>query len=538
MNCHIAPFRGMGYSDLYLDFVSEKDSARRFFAAPSLEATAHALDQREFDRERLVRLLRAQNESFSAPEITLANIDRLADPQTLCVFSGQQAGLLTGPLLVQVKAIGIIKAAAEYSRQLKRPVVPVFWIAGDDHDFEEANHTFVLDRSGDIKKIEYASPPETALPTYQVKFEDAAEMERWKNALKEALGESDFTSELYDLIDHCYTSSDTMVSAFGKMMTALLGKHGLILFSPGDPEAKKIAAPFFETIVTQQDQIHAVIDRANAELLESGYHNQVEKAPESAHLFCVQDGRQPVLRDGDRFVIGDKSFSRDELIALIRNEPERFSPDVMTRPVLQSYLLPTLSQKGGPAEIAYLAQMNGLFELFELPAPYHRARPTATVIEARFADMIHDHHIEFRELTCDVEQLVNRILAETFPGDVEKGFAMLRRDVEYHVNKFKDESLQFDKGLTKFAEQTQGKIDFALKNLESKTFAVHKKSQGDSRNRIYRLYNALSTNRGLQERALNISYFISKYGLRFVDQLYDQIEPEIADHQLLDMREF
>jgi len=371
-----------------------------------------------------------------------------------------------------------------------------------------------------------------------VKYDNAAELERWKMELKAALGESDFTDELYDLVDRCYTTSDTMVSAFGKMMTALMGRHGLILFSPNDAGAKKIAAPLFEEIILKQNDLHTSIDRANTDLVENGYHTQVEKKNESAHLFCVQEGRQPVLRNGDNFTVGETNFTCAELIDLIRKEPDRFSTDVMTRPVLQSYLFPTLSQKGGPAEIAYLAQMNGLFELFDLPAPYHKARPTVTVIEARYAEMIHDNHIEFRELTCDVERLINRILLESFPGDVEKGFAMLRHDIEYHINKFKNESLQFDKGLAKFAEQTQGKIDFALKNLESKTFASYKRSQSDTRSRIYRLYNALYPNRGLQERALNVCYFIGKYGLRFVDRLFDRIEPEITDHQLLDMREF
>jgi uncharacterized protein YllA (UPF0747 family) len=210
----------------------------------------------------------------------------------------------------------------------------------------------------------------------------------------------------------------------------------------------------------------------------------------------------------------------------------------MTRPVLQSFLFPVLSQKGGPAEIAYLAQINPLFKLFNLAPPYHMARASMTIVEKRYSQLMQDNHIEFSELTGDIEQVINRVLGQTFPASLEKEFEQLRQDIDYHINKFAEATLKFDPALKKSAEQTHGKIDFTLKNFENKVFASHKRKSQEVRDRIYRLHRALYPNHGLQERCLNISYFVSRYGMSFVSYLYDILDSEEKNHQIVDLSEF
>ena len=538
MRCLITATKEIGYSDIYLDYLCGCGSAGSFYRAGSIDEAASQLDGRQHDRERIVAILTRQNRAYHASDQTLANIERLRQNDTLCVFAGQQAGLFGGPMLVMIKALAILKSARLYSQQLKRPVIPIFWIAGDDHDFQEANHTFVLNRRTEPVRLEYASAPPEELPTAEILFDNAQHLDQAKTLLRETLGQSDFTDELYELIDRCYTPHDSMVSAFGKFMAALTHEHGLALFSPGDAEAKRLAAPLFKAIVSRQDDLHRLLSERNRAISENGYHIQVEKKENSAHLFYNSNGRKPLLRDGDHFTVGDQVFTKEELLARIDSEPEKFSPDVMTRPILQSYLFPVLSQKGGPAEIAYLAQLNPLFELFELATPYHIARSSLTIVEKRFDQLMHDYHIEFGELTGDIEQVINRVLAQSFPASLEKQFVLLRQDIEYHVNKFAADTLQFDPALKKSAEQTRGKIDFALKNFESKVFASHKKKSQEVRDRIYRLHRALYPNRGLQERCINISYFLSRYGFGFIRFLYDSLDSEEKAHQLVNLEEF
>ncbi|MDF1545243.1 MAG: bacillithiol biosynthesis cysteine-adding enzyme BshC, partial [bacterium] len=451
----------------------------------------------------------------------------------VCVFSGQQACLFGGPLLVIIKALGIVKAAREYEKLLKRPVIPIFWIAGDDHDFEEVNHTFLLDRQTEAVKIEYATPPTLELPTADIRFEDIAELHRAKELLKETLGQTDFTPDLYDLLEHAYTAEDNFVTAFGKLMAALTKDTGLVLFNPCDKEVKELASPFFAEIINRQEEMHTIVNGRNGSILDSGYHVQVEKKDNASYLFYNREGRTAVMRDESKFKVGDCSYSVEELLDCLNQHPERFSPDVMTRPLFQSYLFPVLSQKGGPSEIAYLAQINPLFTLFNLAPPVHVARPTATVIESRYEKLLDEYKIDFVELTGDIEQVINRVMSSSFPEDLEKRFESLRSDVRHRFGEFSKESLKFDKSLEKFAAQIMGKIDFNLNAFEGKIFASHKKKLSDTRDRIYRLWNTLYTNRGLQERSLNINYFIARYGFGFVDFLYESLDVDEKAHQLI-----
>jgi bacillithiol biosynthesis cysteine-adding enzyme BshC len=427
----------------------------------------------------------------------------------------------------------VVKTAARLSEQLKRDVVPMFWIAGDDHDFAEANHTWVLNRQSQPTRIQYDAPPEEAWPTAEITLANEVELAAAKEALTDALGQSDFTDELFDLIDRCYSPSETMVTAFGKLLAALTHEYGLILFSPGDKEVKRHAVPFFLSLLEKQDMVRDALAKTNDELVRSGYHLQVEKDEEAVHLFYNLEGRTPLKRDGDEYVVGDHRFTKGELIERIQTTPEKFSPDVFSKPLLQSFLFPVVEQKCGPSELAYLAQVNPLFELFDLVVPQHHPRATATVVETRFEKMLDDFELSFEDLSGDIEEPINRILAESFPPDLQSRFTTLRTDISGLFNEFVSETLSFDPALKDFSRQTHGKIDFALKNFDKKVFSSHKKKSGDVRDRIYRLHHTLFMNRSLQERSLNLSYFVARYGFGVIEGIFQLLEPDERAHQLL-----
>ncbi|MCP4686293.1 MAG: bacillithiol biosynthesis cysteine-adding enzyme BshC [bacterium] len=528
----------LGYTRIYLDVLAGRGPAAGYFAAPDIEQAAAAVERRRYDREKLAGILRKQNSLYNSSAETFVNIDKLLDERTLCVFAGQQAGLYGGPLLTLIKALAVVKAADLYSRQLARPVIPIFWIAGDDHDFEEANHTFVLNRQGEPCRMAYETTPDKEWPTAETKFSDRDELNRVREQLGDYLGQTDFTDRLYELIDRAYTPADTFVSAFGRFMAGITDQTGLIFFSPGDSETKQHAAPFFRDLVDKQADMHDALVARNREIETAGYHIQVEKKDDSTHLFYNSEGRRPVVRQGDSFIVGEETLDADQIKDLIDRHPERFSPDVITRPVLQSYLFPVVSQKCGPAEIAYLAQLNPLFGLFNVPAPYHKARATLSIVESRFERQLDEYAIDFEELAGDIEQIINRVLARTFPAELEKDFGVLRRSIERQLKAFREEALVFDPQLEKFGQQIQGKIDFNLKAFEGKVFSSHKKKSQATRDRIYRLYHSLYTNRGFQERALNITYFLSRYGTGIVPYLLERLDSEETAHQLISLSEY
>ncbi len=533
----ITPGRKLGYSNLYLDFLNGSDSARRFFPSSDIQQIASLLDASSYNREAISTILERQNRQFGASDATLGNISVIGEKNALCVFSGQQAGLFGGPMLVIFKALGIIKQAKLYAEQLNRPVVPIFWIAGDDHDFEEVNHTYLLSREGKIVSVAYETTPERALPVSQIELSDTNALESAISLLEDTLGHTDFSDELYALLRQSYRPEETMVSAFGKMMTHLLGRYGLVLFNPDDAEAKTLAAPLFKMIVKKQDDISERLSTANREIVTAGYHLQVEKSEDAVYLFYNNGGRRPITRDGDSFVAGDERFSESELMSLIDKYPERFSPDVFTRPLLQSYLFPTLAQAGGPSEIAYLAQGNAIFEAVDLFPPVQIARVTATLLETRLEKLITSLGITFDDLTGDIEQTINSVLAKSFPADLESDVKSIHRSVKQQFAELIDQSLDFDSSLKGFAEQTQGKIDYQLKAFESKLFSLHKKKSQETRDRIYRLQNALFPNRGLQERTHNITLFLSRYGPDLIGFVHDRLDCCQKAHQIIHLSE-
>lgn len=538
MNNLIAPGKNLGHSNIYIDFVANAESAQKFYPAQDFSRIAKRLDTKKYDRDKLAQILIKQNKQFGAAAKTLENIEKFKTQNAVAIFSGQQAVLFGGPLLILIKALTLVKTAAEHSKELNRPVIPIFWIAGDDHDFDEINHTTLLNRQTETTIVTYNSRPQTELPASEIKFENSQELEHAKALYKEALGETEFSPRLYELLNSSYQIGETFVSAFGKLMALLTHDLGLVFFNPGDSEVKKHALQFFKNLVDRQEELHALTSSTNQAIQDKGYHLQVQKAEGATHLFYNLNGRKPVLRNGHKFTVGDKTFTNDQLIECIEKEPEKFSPDVLTRPIFQSYLFPVLSQRGGPAEIAYLAQSAPIFELFDLPVPVYKSRPSATFIEKHFEKMMDEYKISFEELAGDIELVVNKVLARSFPENLEKVMANIRNSIEKQFETLKEISLDFDPALKDFAGQTFGKIDFALKNFESKLFATHKKKSQDLRGRIYRLWHALFPERGLQERAINFGYFVSKYGFDFTEFMYDKIDINETSHQLISLSDY
>ncbi len=533
----IAPSPSLGYSQFYLDYLAGRKPAVDFVVGDDLQTVASRLDKQTYNRAAVCDILLDQNTQFGVDQAALDSIRQLTNERTLCVFAGQQAGLFGGPLLVVVKALAIVKLAREYSQKLSRPVIPIFWIAGDDHDFDEIASTFVLSQQSELVELKYGIRPSLELPASEIRLDNSEELARLLELLKASLRQSDFTVELYSEIESSYKVGETIVGAFGKFMARLTRGTGLAFFNPCDTQAKTLAVPLFERIVDEQPSIHQALRTANESLQKDGYHLQVEKKESSALLFRHRDGRKPVHVESGKFTIGGETVTPAELKVAIRATPEQFSPDVMTRPLMQSSLFPVLCQIGGPAEVAYLAQCRPLFDILELPKPIHRGRPSLTLLEKRIEKLVDEYNLSFEEITGDIEQAVNRVMLANFPKDLEAGYRSLTEDMSARWKQFADTSLAFDPSLAEFANQTYGKIDFTLKNFESKLFSAHKKKGKEIRERIHRVQYHLFPRRTLQERTLNISCYLARYGFGVIPLLLDRLSTDQTGHQLISLSE-
>jgi uncharacterized protein YllA (UPF0747 family) len=265
------------------------------------------------------------------------------------------------------------------------------------------------------------------------------------------------------------------------------------------------------------------------------FHIQAEKKESAAHLFYHDPERTAIHYKDDSFIVGDKTLGLSALLDLIDKYPEKFSPDVLTRPVWQSYLFPVVGQAGGPSEIAYFAQIGRLFEFFGLSQPYIFSRPSATLIEKHQEKLMKNLEIDFDSLGDDTENIINRILAGTFPEEIESSLLGFKDKLKSEYDKLTTLVLGDFKDLQPMTGQTYGRIEQAIGNLEKKIRASHKRKNDITRQQIYRLSSFLFPNRNPQERIINIIYYISKYGFGIIDYIIDNFDVTKEEHQLINL---
>jgi len=526
------------YTGLFRDFLDGKSELKKYLYFDNPADVVKKMKPPKIDRHILCDILDKQNKVFGAKPETFRSIEKLRQDDTLVIFSGQQPGLYGGPLLTLTKAVGIVKKTVLLQSQTGRSVVPIFWMACDDHDFEEANHTWLIDRSGTVEKVQYAPEDMPAVSVADICFDDETAYNKLIEETKNILGDTDFTEELYSRLFAACSMDSNFMQAFARYFFDILPDFGLILFCPQDKDVKTISKSFFKRLTEGYFRSKELLAETEKHLRKDGYHIQAEKKESAVHLFYHDPERRPIHLEGDSFLVGNKRLGLPALLDLIDKYPEKFSPDVLTRPVWQSYLFPVVAQSGGPSEIAYFCQIGRLFEMYGLVQPYIIFRPTLTLVEKRQQALLDKYDISLSDLTGDVEQVVNRILSDSFPEVIEKKLSEFRDNLKSGFDDMSGTILESFSSLEPMAKQTFGKIGSALDHFEKKVHSQHKKNNDIIRNRIYRLASTLYPNKSFQERVININYFISRYGFGIVEYMIEKIDINSARHQLIYLSDY
>ncbi len=526
------------FSRLYSDFLNKEAPIKRYIFSSKPADVADRIGPPKIDREILCDILLRQNKEFGAKPKALGAVEGLRQMDALCIFAGQQAGLFGGPLFTLYKAVDIVKRARLLEKQLSRPVIPVFWIASDDHDFAEINHTYYVNQEGDLAKIGYEHPDDVHVPIAEICLSGEEEFSDLKRQTESAFGGTDFSDELLKRLFAAYTFEKCMAGAFAEYMTDILPDCGLVFFCPSDKDIKFHSKDFFKRLTESHFRLKQILDETNRFLKEDGYHIQVEKKPSAVHMFFHDPGRLAIHFLDESFHVGEKRLGLPGMLDLIDRNPEKFSPDVLSRPLWQSYLFPVVAQTGGPSEIAYFSQIGKLFRLFDLTQPCYFPRASATIVEKRSEELFKKYNFKMEDLTGDIEQLINRIAAESFPKEIDNIIRSFRKTMEDEYARFEKEMVAYDENLEPNAKQTYGKIDFALNNFEKKIFSQHKKRMQTVRNQIYKLNEILYPNKNLQERSLNINYFIAKYGFNVVGFIARSLDISTVEHQIIPLSKF
>ncbi|MDT8859130.1 bacillithiol biosynthesis cysteine-adding enzyme BshC [Alkalihalobacillus sp. MEB130] len=356
------------------DYISGHERMESFFDftyndVEKFSKRADDLLSRTFKRKELADYLLDVHTSLEGKEQTLIQIEKLRQPNSVVVVGGQQAGLLTGPLYTVYKAISIVLLAKQQEEKLKIPVVPVFWIAGEDHDVDEIRFVY-KEKAGNWKKHLYNDHFEVA--SASMLHLNKKELQRWTDELFATLPETVHTKSILGQLRAFMDQSTTFVDFFKEIMNWLFGSEGLLLLDAHDPVIRNLETDYFEALIQDVEQVQIRQQHGAAAFAKAGYGDPIVTDETNAHLFLEINGERKRLDyEENGFFVKDTdiSFTKSELLTLLHKEPERFSNNVVTRPLMQEWLLPVLAFVAGPGELRYWATLKQVFSHFHLNVP-------------------------------------------------------------------------------------------------------------------------------------------------------------------------
>jgi bacillithiol biosynthesis cysteine-adding enzyme BshC len=529
-------------SRLFLDYLRDPVALREFY--PSAVRFHHELPARapevlaahKTDRNQLCGALKDMNTAWGAGEETLNNIELLRDADCLAVVSGQQAGLLTGPLYTIYKALSAVKLAGCLT-QRNTKAVPVFWIATEDHDFPEVAKAEFIGRDCRLTSVEAPEDlHEEGQPVGRVVIDGS--INSVLDRLLELLPSSEFTSDLETALRDAYRPGRSYGEAFARMMTSLLGRHGLVLLDPLDKRLKTLAAPLYANAALQAHEIAIAIEVRSRKLVEAGYHAQVTPSENSFPLFIHDsDGaRHAMTRTAEgKYTTkqDDAAYTAEEIANLALAEPERFSPNVTLRAVVQDYLLPTIAYYGGAAEIAYFAQTAEVYRLLERPITPILPRASLTMIESHTGRVLERYGLRLVDLFAGQENVLKRVVEEHLGAETAKSFAATEESVNDKLDDLREQLRAIDPTLADALETGRRKINYQLEGLRTRFHRAQMSRDEAAHRQLLRAFEQLYPHKELQERHINVTSLLARHGRYVVDWIYNAINIGSNEHQIV-----
>ncbi len=529
-------------SSLFLDYLKDPVALRKFY--PAAVRFHHELQQRvpevlaayRVDRSRVCDALAAINTRWGAGEATLKNIELLREADCIAVVSGQQAGLFTGPLYTIYKALTAVKLAG-CLQQRNTKAVPVFWIAAEDHDFAEVAKAELIGRDCQLKSVAVSSElHREGQPVGQVKLDES--ISTVVNELFELLPASEFAADMKALVDNAWQPGRGYADSFATMMTALLGRYGLIFLDPLDPELKQVAAPLYSEAARRAPEIASALEERSAELERAGYHAQVLATANSFPLFLHdEEGRRhAVVRvESGKYKTKDagQEYTADDLAALALEQPQRFSPNVTLRAVVQDYLLPTIAYYGGAAEIAYFAQTAEVYRVLERPATPILPRSGLTMIEHHTGRVLGRYNLTLADFLEGLEPVMKRVVEEHLAADSAKLFADAEQNMNHELDRLRQELQAIDPTLANALETGRKKINYQLDGLKQRFIRAQMTRDEAAHRQLQRAFDQLYPHKDLQERHINITSLLARHGTYVIEWIFNAINLGSNEHQVV-----
>lgn len=505
------------FDSLPVDYVNAKPDLAPFYSVfPSIENCLQIAGSRSSykpDRKLLVEVISEQykNAGIELSGFTQQNLLSLLDEKTVTVTTGHQLNLFTGPLYFIYKILSTISLAEKLSKR-GVPVVPVYWMASEDHDMEEIRFATIFGQ-----KIEWVTDWTGA--SGRAKCTGIASA---LEQLKQKLGALPGADELFSLMSDAYTGSSNLGIAMRKIVHALFQKYGLIILDADDARLKSKFLPVIVDDLTAHSA-ETLISKVTADL---GKNYNVQVHPRDINLFYLTSDKREriVLNEGKYQVLdSEKSWSKDEMIEEVKNHPERFSPNVVLRPLYQESILPNIAVIGGPSEIAYWLEYKSTFDFFGIPFPVLFLRASLLLIDSPSVERMKKFNILPEQIFDSSDTWIKNYLKST--PELSFSITDSQNILEAEFNRLADEVSRIDASLKSNVEAESQKIKNALKTIEEKVIRARKKKNENEVNQMVKLKEKLFPNNSLQERTENFIPFYLRYGTSFFDELLLHIDP-------------
>lgn len=510
----------LGGSALTADYLARSPRALRFYAgAPgdmnTIRAKVAAVDAR-FTPELRRRLGEAIRPTSA---LSATRLREVVNGRGLLVTTGQQAGLFSGPLYTIYKAIATAHAARTLERALERPVLPLFWVASEDHDWAEVNHAYVVDTKNSLRRIglaedaEGGDDPDPAPPMWRRPLGPG--IETAIAGLEEALPPSEFTPGLLAMIRESHDPRRPVSEAFSDLLSRLLEPFDMLLVDAAHPTVKALSRPVLEAALRDGASTEEALARRAGDLHAAGYHAQVPILPDATNLFLDgPEGRERLLRQKGGLVLrrSRRRVEPDEVGAMIERDPRVLSPNVLLRPVVENAVFPTVAYIAGPSEIAYYAQLEPLFRAHDVMAPSVLPRAAFLLIEGKVRKVLRKFGLSPEALAEPLHEVASRVVRADLPEAVSGALAGLRDGIAAGYETLERAAQPIDSTLSGPISAARNGSLHELEGLEKKIVHHVKMARDVELAQLEKAAVNLFPGGHAQERVLNVFQFLARYG--------------------------
>jgi len=489
-------------------------------------------------RSCIAEALRSLNEEAGCDKKTLANIECLYDKGSFTVIAGQQPGLFTGPIYTIYKLMSTIRLAGYLSKRLKKDIIPVFWNASDDSVSSHSCMVEFLDKNSKLQEmsLDVKLPVDLRISDTSL---DLSSLYEGTKQFTDLMGRTEFSKDIHELLKGKIEKDVQKISLnsfFNQVLHRIFEGSGLVIIDPSDKRLKKLSIGLISEDIDKKGIIEKSIKTRGDQLEEAGFHRQLEVKKDRLDIFYSINGiRKKVSTREDYISIAGKKYSRDDFMDLVSRHYEKVSLNVILRPLFQDKFLPNIATICGPGEISYFAQLKDVYEAFDIGQPVFYPRFSATLIEKKVVKSFKRQSIGVEEILDKKENAIKRLVLSGEEIDINKKMSELKKGLMLKLEEFEGE-IKIDHGKDKspffrIKKNMQKEIDV----LEKKLISVLKQKNSMIISDIEKIYENIFPGGSLQERRINIFYFINRYGKDLVSDLLNEVKAFDFYHKFLEV---